>query len=167
MPADSFEKSLKSVAVLIADGNGYMRRTARSMLMHLGVRSIRDVDDGIAALEQIRTWNPDVMLLDYDLPAVNGIDVMRTVRSPGVFPRPDLPTIMVTNGISRSRAIEAMKAGAHELLVKPISPKALSDRLRSVLVNPRPLMRVGAYYVPKPRPPAAAGEARGGSGALA
>jgi two-component system, chemotaxis family, chemotaxis protein CheY len=153
MPTDPFETSLKAVAVLIADGNGYMRRTARSMLMHLGVRSIRDVGDGLAALEQIRTWNPDVMLLDFDLPVVSGIELMRTIRSPGVFPRPDLPTIMLTSGISRSRAIETMKAGAHELLVKPISPKALLDRLKAVMINPRPLMRVGEYYVPKPRLP--------------
>jgi CheY-like chemotaxis protein len=163
MPTDPFETSLKVLSVLIADGNGYMRRMARSMLMHLGVRSIREVGDGLAALEQIRTWNPDVMLLDYDLPVANGIEVMRTVRSPGVFPRPDLPTIMLTSGISRSRAIEAMKAGAHELLVKPLSPKALSDRLRSVVINPRPLIKVGEYYVPKPRPPSPESQARSSS----
>ncbi len=46
---------------------------------------------------------------------------------------------------------EALRAGVNEFLVKPTSPKALRDRLTSIMVNPRPMMKIGKYYVPRPR----------------
>jgi CheY-like chemotaxis protein len=150
-PNSALETFVKDLAILVVDGNGYMRRTTRTMLMNLGARSVREAADGIAALEQIRTWNPDVMLIDWDLPVLNGMEVMRIVRSPGVFPRPDLPAIMLTSRTRRSHVLEAMRVGVHEFLVKPTSPKALRDRLMSIMIKPRPLMKVGELYVPKPR----------------
>ena len=150
-PNSALETFVKDLAILVVDGNGYMRRTTRTMLMNLGARSVREAADGIAALEQIRTWNPDVMLIDWDLPVLNGMEVMRIVRSPGVFPRPDLPAIMLTSRTKRSQVLEAMRVGVHEFLVKPTSPKALCDRLMSIMIKPRPLMKVGELYVPKPR----------------
>ena len=156
----SLETFVKDLAILVVDGNGYMRRTTRTMLVNLGARSVREAADGIAALEQIRTWNPDVMLIDWDLPVLNGVEVMRIVRSPGVFPRPDLPAIMLTSRTKRSQVIEAMRVGVHEFLVKPTSPKALRDRLMSIMIKPRPLMKVGELYVPKPRPTLMQNESR-------
>jgi DNA-binding response OmpR family regulator len=73
------------------------------------------------------------------------------VRSPDLFPKPDLPVIMLVAGARRRDAIEAMRSGAHELLLKPTSPKALQDRLLSVMLNPRKLVRIGNAYVPEPR----------------
>ena len=58
------------------------------MLINLGAKSVIEAPDGLAALEAIRTCDPDVMLLDWDMPVLNGMEVMRIVRSPGVFPRP-------------------------------------------------------------------------------
>ena len=159
-PNSALETFVKDLAILVVDGNGYMRRTTRTMLMNLGARSVREAADGIAALEQIRTWNPDVMLIDWDLPVLNGMEVMRIVRSPGVFPRPDLPTIMLTSKTKRSQVLEAMRVGVHEFLVKPTSPKALCDRLMSIMLKPRPLMKVGEHYVPKPRPTLMQNESR-------
>ena len=65
-PNSALETFVKDLAILVVDGNGYMRRTTRTMLMNLGARSVREAADGIAALEQIRTSNPDVMLIDWD-----------------------------------------------------------------------------------------------------
>ena len=159
-PNSALETFVKDLAILVVDGNGYMRRTTRTMLTNLGARSVREAADGIAALEQIRTSNPDVMLIDWDLPALNGMEVMRIVRSPGVFPRPDLPAIMLTSRTKRSQVLEAMRVGVHEFLVKPTSPKALCDRLMSIMIKPRPLMKVGELYVPKPRPTLMQNESR-------
>ena len=77
------------------------------------------------------------------MPVLNGMEVMRIVRSPGVFPRPNLPTIMLTNRAQRSSVFEALRVGVHEFLLKPTSPKALHDRLMSIVVKPRPMMKVG------------------------
>jgi two-component system, chemotaxis family, chemotaxis protein CheY len=99
-----------------------------------------EASDGLAALESIRTADPDVMLLDWDMPVLNGIEVLRIVRSPGVFPR-----------AQRAQVNEALRAGANEFLLKPTSPKALCDRLISIVFKPRPLVTLGTYYVPQPR----------------
>jgi DNA-binding response OmpR family regulator len=79
------------------------------------------------------------------------MEVIRIVRSPGVFPRPNLPIIMLTARSHRSCVMRALRAGVHEFLLKPTSPKALRDRLTAVLLKPRPMMKLGEFYVPQPR----------------
>ncbi len=147
----SIEKMIQGLNILIVDHNSYMRRLTRSMLMNLGAKAVLEAADGLAALEAIRTCDPDVMLLDWDMPVLNGMEVMRIVRSPGVFPRPNLPIIMLTNRADRSYVVEALRAGANEFLLKPTSPKALCDRLMSIVINPRPMVKLGEFYVPQPR----------------
>ena len=151
MGQSSKEVLLQGLDILIADGNAYMRRLTRTMLLNLGAKSVMEAPDGLAALEAIRTHDPDVMLLDWDMPVLNGMEVMRIVRSPGVFPRPNLPIIMLTDRAHHSAVIEAQRAGVHEFLIKPTSPKALRERLMSIVFKPRPMMQLGELYVPKPR----------------
>ena len=155
MHDDPVEKLLQGLTILIVDGNQYMRRVTRTMLTNLGAKSVIEAADGLAALEQIRLCDPDVMLLDWDMPVLNGMEVMRIVRSPGVFPRPNLPVIMLTTRAQRSAVVQAMREGVHEFLVKPTSAKALRDRLTSIVAKPRPMMKVGECYVPEPRKPMA------------
>jgi two-component system, chemotaxis family, chemotaxis protein CheY len=151
MPNLPIENLLQNLAILVVDHNAYMRRTTRMMLLNLGGKSVIEAADGLKALEQIRHCDPDVMLLDWDLPVLNGMEVMRIVRSPGVFPKSNLPTIMLTGRASHSYVLEAMRVGVHEFLVKPTSPKELHARLLSVMLTPRPMLKIGNYYVPSPR----------------
>jgi two-component system chemotaxis response regulator CheY len=113
----SIEKMIQGLNILIVDHNAYMRRMTRTMLVNLGAKSVVEVADGLAALEAIRSWDPDIMLLDWDMPVLNGMEVMRIVRSPGVFPRPNLPIIMLTYRAQRSSVVEALCNGAHEFLL--------------------------------------------------
>jgi len=151
MRKDLADDLLRDLDILVVDGNTYMRRLTRSMLISLGARSVAEAADGIAALEAIRTGDPDVMLLDWDVPLLNGMEVMRIVRSPNAFPRPSIPVIMLTNRASHAEVMQAMRAGVHEFLIKPTSPKALRDRLTSILMKPRPMKQVGEFYGPEPR----------------
>jgi CheY-like chemotaxis protein len=139
----------KMIQGLNIDDNAYIRRLTRMMLTNLGGKSVLEASDGLAALEAIRTADPDVMLLDWDMPVLNGIEVLRIVRSPGVFPRPNLPVIMLTTRAQRTYVNEAL--GANEFLLKPTSPKALCDRLTSIVFKPRPMVKLGTCYVPEPR----------------
>ncbi len=142
---------IQGLNILVVDGNAYMRKVTRMMLMNLGAKSVMEAADGLAALEQIRNSDPDVMLLDWDMPLLNGMEVVRIVRSPGVFPRPNLPIIMLTSRAHRSSVVQALHAGINEFLVKPTSAKALHDRLSSIVINPRPMVQLGDAYVPQPR----------------
>ena len=105
----------------------------------------------LAAIEAIHTLDPDVMILDWDIPALSAPEMMRIIRSPGVFPKPNLPVIMVTDRGTRSRVQDAIRLGAHELLIKPMSPKALQHRLANIFLTQRPMVRTGKYYIPQPR----------------
>jgi FixJ family two-component response regulator len=64
------------------------------------------------------------------------------VRLPEAFPNPDVPIIMLTGHGERSRVVEAMRIGIDEFLLKPVSSKALQDRLFSVLVEPRAVVQI-------------------------
>jgi CheY-like chemotaxis protein len=151
MANKQIEKMIQGLNILIVDDNAYMRRLTRTMLTNLGAKSVLEAGDGLAALEAIRTCDPDVMLLDWDMPVLNGIEVLRIVRSPGVFPRPNLPVVMLTTRAQRAQVHEALRAGANEFLIKPTSPKALCDRLTSIMFKPRPMVKLGNFYVPEPR----------------
>jgi two-component system, chemotaxis family, chemotaxis protein CheY len=151
MANKQIEKMIQGLNILVVDDNAYMRRLTRMMLTNLGAKSVLEASDGLAALEVIRNSDPDVMLLDWDMPVLNGIEVLRIVRSPGVFPRPNLPVIMLTTRAQRTHVHEALRAGINEFLLKPTSPKALCDRLTSIVFKPRPMMTLGQYYVPEPR----------------
>jgi CheY-like chemotaxis protein len=151
MATNQIEKAIEKLVVLIADSNAYTRKLTRMMLVNLGAKSIYEATDGMAALDAIRTINPDVMILDWDMPILDGREVMRIVRSPGVFPKPNLPIIMLTDRGLRSRVTMAIRLGVHEFLVKPISPLILQQRLLGIVLNPRPMVRAGKYYIPMPR----------------
>ena len=151
MNKSPLESMIQGLNILVVDGNAYMRKVTRMMLINLGAKSVIEAADGLAALEQIRNCDPDVMLLDWDMPLLNGMEVVRIVRSPGVFPRPNLPIIMLTNQGHRSAVVQALHAGVNEFLVKPTSAKALHDRLSSIVANPRPMVQLGDAYVPEPR----------------
>ncbi len=146
-------RQFATIKVLVVDDEHYMRKVVRTLLMSIGVRTVYEAADGITGLDTIRTMSPDVVIVDWQMPGLDGRGFVRMVRSPDTFPYPDIPIIMLTGHAERSRVIEAMQSGVHEFLLKPVSSKALADRLSAVLNNPRKLVRNGTYYGPEPRTP--------------
>jgi len=142
---------LASARILLVDDEQYMRKVVRTMLLGMGVRHIHEAHDGPTGLEMIRRQAPDVVILDWEMPGLNGASFVRMVRSPETFPLPDVPMIMLTGHAQRARVIEAVCIGANEFLLKPVSTNALRDRLVAVLCNPRRMVASGPYYGPAPR----------------
>jgi two-component system chemotaxis response regulator CheY len=140
-----------STKVLVVDDEYYMRKEVRTLLMSIGERTISEAQDGPAGLEAIRTLAPDVVIVDWQMPGLDGAGFVRMVRSPGTFPYPDIPIIMLTGHGERSRVVEAVSVGVNEFLLKPVSSKSLQDRLVAVLTRPRPMIQHGNYYGPAPR----------------
>ena len=145
------EELIQSLWVLVVDDNQYMRKMVRNLLVNCGVKDIYEAADGIAALDAIRTLAPDVVILDWEMPLLSGAELVRIVRSPGVFPMPDIPIIMLTGHCERWRVVEAVRLGVNEYLTKPVSAKAIYDRLVSIMAQPRPIVQLGDYYGPEPR----------------
>lgn len=139
------------LGVLLVEDNVFMRKMVRNLLMTVGVREVYEAADGIAGLDALRTAGPDIVILDWEMPLLNGAEFLRIVRSPDVFPMPDVPVIMLSAHCERWRIVEAGKLGVHEYLRKPVSAQSLLDRMVSILAKPRPMVRVGDYYGPAPR----------------
>jgi two-component system, chemotaxis family, chemotaxis protein CheY len=142
---------IAALCVLVVDDNQYMRKMVRNLLVNCGVKDIYEAADGIVALDTIRTVGPDVVVLDWEMPLLSGAELVRIVRSPGVFPVPDVPIIMLSGHGERWRVVEAARLGVNEYLIKPVSAKALYDRLVSIMTQPRPAVQLGDYYGPEPR----------------
>lgn len=145
------ENVVQSLCVLVVDDNQYMRKTVRNLLVNCGIKDIYESPDGISALDTIRTVGPDAVILDWEMPVLSGPELVRIIRSPGVFPVPDVPIVMLSGHGERWRVVEAARLGVNEYLVKPVSAKSLYDRLVSIVTQPRPIVKVGDYYGPQPR----------------
>jgi len=145
------EEMIRTIKILIVDDDLHMRKVVRAMLTAIGVREIHDVSEGLAGLQAIRSIMPDVVILDWDMPQMSGAEFIRCVRSPDSFPLPNVPIIVLTGHGERSCVVDAMQLGANEYLLKPVSTKALFDRLATVLMHPRVMIRSGNYYGPQPR----------------
>ena len=91
MSTKHFDKVIEQLGILIVDGNQYARKLTRTMLMNVGAKTIMESPDGVTALDLIRNSNPDVAIIEWDLPVLSGPELVRIVRSPGVFPKPFLP----------------------------------------------------------------------------
>jgi two-component system, chemotaxis family, chemotaxis protein CheY len=144
-------QQLETLKVLIVDDEPSMRKVVRALLQQIGVRDLYEANDGRRGLDMICKHAPDVVILDWEMPSLNGPEFMRVVRSPGAFPQPDVPVIMLTGHSERSRVIESVRLGVNEYLLKPVSSAAILARLVSILSKPRRMVKTGDYYGPEPR----------------
>jgi YesN/AraC family two-component response regulator len=147
----NIETVFQSAKVLIVDDEYYSRKVIRTLLNAIGVSNVHEAENGPAGLEIIRAVSPDVALVDWEMPGMDGAAFVKTVRSPNSFPLPNIPIIMLTGHAERWRVLEAVRLGVNEYLLKPVSGKTLLDRLTSTLGKARPMMNVGNYYGPELR----------------
>ena len=114
--AKQAEFMIQQLNVLVIDDNQFMRNIVRGLLGNIGVKRTFEAGDGIAGLEMIREFSPDIVVLDWEMPLLTGPELVRIVRSPGVFPMPDVPIIMLSGHVERWRIVQAVKLGVNEFL---------------------------------------------------
>ena len=145
------QPQIAALRVLVVDDDHHMRKVVRTMLAAIGVTTVYEAGDGATGLEAVRKNNPDLVIVDWEMPNIDGAQFVRMVRSPGTFPVPDVPIIMLSGHGDRWRVVEAARIGAHEYLLKPVSIQALHDRIVAIISQPRPTVRLDGYYGPLPR----------------
>jgi len=136
---------------LIVDDNLHMRRIIRTLLHGFGARDVNEAEDGAAGLEAFSTHSPDIVITDWSMPIFDGIELTRMLRQADSSPNPYVPIIMVTGHAEKRKVMEARDAGITEFLVKPVSAKALYQRVLSIVVNPRPFIKTKTYFGPDRR----------------
>jgi two-component system chemotaxis response regulator CheY len=142
MPAVANADVIKRLDILIDDGRSYSRSLLRSMLLQLEVKKIHEVGDGLAALDAIGTFTPDVLIVDWDLPILNAREVLLAARHSGFLSSPDPPVIVLSSSGESAQVHEAKKFGVPHFMVWPISPKMLQDRLLEIVKAARRSARI-------------------------
>src|SRR6202000_1557876 len=132
--------------VLVVDDNQHMRKLVVTILQAFGVVQIFEAADGNRAWAMMRETNPDVVLLDWMMEGMSGIDVVKLVRTSPQPPNPFVPIVMLTGYTQADHVRQARDAGANEFLAKPVSVKAIMSRLGSVIEHPRPYVAPHAYF---------------------
>ena len=137
---------------LVIDDNAHMRRLLRTLLHGFGARDVYEAEDGAAGLEGFTHYSPDIVLTDWAMPIFDGLELAQMIRQPGgANANPYVPIIMLTGHSEKKRVMAARDAGITEFMVKPISAKALYQRILTVIVNPRPFIRTKSYFGPDRR----------------
>ncbi len=136
---------------LAIDDNAYMRRIIRTLLHGFGAREVLEAEDGATGFHSFKAHSPDIVILDWVMPVMDGIELSRKIRDPDNSPNPFVPVIMMTGYPDRAKVFDARDAGVSEMLVKPISAKALYQRIAKVVLNPRPFVRTDHYFGPDRR----------------
>lgn len=145
------EALLAKTKILIVDDQAYMRKVIRTMLAGFGAKLFFEAGNGAVALAKIIEEPPDVIVVDWDMPQINGFQFVQRIRAPGQFPYPDIPIVMLTGHGERWRVIEATRLGVHEFLLKPVSSSALIERILAALDRRRQMITVQGNYIPAPR----------------
>ena len=136
---------------MLVDDNQHMRAITSAVLQSAGVRMVREAADGAAALEILRAQSVDLAIVDFNMFPLDGVEFTRLVRNSPDTANPYLPIIMMTGHSERSRVYEARDAGVTEFVVKPITAKAVLDRIKAVIFHPRPFVKTEGYFGPDRR----------------
>lgn len=111
--------------IMLIDDSKTMRNIQRSVLSTLGYNEIEEACDGQDALSKVGAFGPDLILVDWNMPTMDGLTFVKTFRQQNKT----TPLIMVTTESEKSRVIEAIKAGVNNYVVKPFTPDLLSQRI--------------------------------------
>ena len=136
---------------LIADDNAHMRRILRTLLHSFGVRVAYEAEDGASALDMFIHYVPDIIVCDWAMPIFDGLELTQMIGQPDGQGNPYTPIIMLTGHSDKRRVMMARDAGVTEFLAKPISAKALYQRVVNVVASPRPFIKTKNYFGPDRR----------------
>ncbi len=142
---------LAALSILIVDDSPQMRAITASVLEGVGIRTILEAGDAATGLEILRSEAVDVVIVDYKMAPVNGAEFVRRVRNSPDSRDPFVPIIMLTGHADRRRIYEARDAGVSEFLAKPVTAKALIGRLQTLILKPRPFVKLDGYFGPDRR----------------
>jgi two-component system chemotaxis response regulator CheY len=143
--------ALQALSILLVDDNAHMRAITSAILQSAGIRRIREVADGEAALAALKEIQVDMAIVDFNMAHLDGVEFTRRVRNGPDSANPYLPIIMMTGHSEKSRVTEARDAGVTEFVVKPIAAKALFDRIQAVIIRPRAFVKSPNYFGPDRR----------------
>jgi two-component system chemotaxis response regulator CheY len=119
-----------NMKVLIVDDFATMRRILKNIMKQIGFSDITEADNGKNALKVLRSQEIDLILCDWNMPEMPGIEVLNTVRADDELK--NTPFVMVTAEAQKENILEAVKAGVSSYVVKPFTAETVEQKLKKV-----------------------------------
>lgn len=116
--------------ILVVDDFATMRRIIRNVLRQLGYEEVDEADDGGTALAKLRTGKFDLLITDWNMPNMNGLDLVKTLRADDALRK--LPVLMVTAEAMKENILEAVRAGVNNYVVKPFTPEIMKEKIGKI-----------------------------------
>ncbi|MCO6432501.1 MAG: chemotaxis response regulator CheY [Deltaproteobacteria bacterium] len=123
----------KNMPILVVDDFATMRKVVKNCLRNLGFTNITEAEDGQKALEKMKTGDFQLIVSDWNMPNMMGIDLLRAVRSDPTFAK--IPFLMVTAEAQKENVLEAAKAGVSNYIIKPFTPEQMQSKLEAVFTR--------------------------------
>jgi two-component system chemotaxis response regulator CheY len=116
--------------VMVVDDAATMRRIVRSLLRELGIKNVREAEDGEVAFEDLKRQRADLVVSDWSMPKMTGIELLRAIRQDDDLKH--IPVLMVTAESKKENIMEAVQAGVNNYIVKPFNSKTLEEKLNKI-----------------------------------
>lgn len=127
MPVD------KNMRILVIDDFQTMRRIVINLLRQLGFSNVVEADDGLTAWDKLETDNVQLIISDWNMPNMSGLELLKKVRASDKYK--SVPFIMVTAEGKRENVVAAVQAGVSNYIVKPFNAATLKEKLTKVIGN--------------------------------
>jgi len=143
--------NLSALNIVVVDDSRHMLRLFHEVLSSFGVRQIRCFPDAAAAFAEICQTPPDIVVTDWRMEPVSGVELVRMLRQSDDSICPFVPIVAVTGHTDLVTVKLARDVGVTEFLAKPISPRSLYERLVTIIERPRTFVRTSSYVGPDRR----------------
>ena len=121
----------QSMRILVVDDFSTMRRIVRNLLKEIGYVNSDEAEDGERALQKLRSEKFDLVLSDWNMPNMTGIDLLKAIRADDAIK--DIPVLMITAEERKENIIDAAEAGASGYIVKPFTANTLDEKLKKIM----------------------------------
>lgn len=124
-----------NMRVLIVDDHKSMLRIIRNMLGQLGMTNVEEANDGEQALAKLAGQHFDMVLSDWNMMPMSGLEFLRNVRGSASYKHQKVPFIMITAESKPENVMEAKKQGVDNYIVKPFNASTLESKIKAVMLR--------------------------------
>ena len=119
--------------VCVVEDERVSRTMIVEMLKKIGINRIVASTNGQIALDKLKTQKVDLIISDWHMPVMDGLEFFRAVKKEKVLA--DTPFLMVTVEDSKEKVVEALKVGVRDYIVKPLSKNSFEDKVKTLFVS--------------------------------
>jgi two-component system chemotaxis response regulator CheY len=116
--------------ILVVDDFSTMRKIVKNVLKQLGYNNIEEAENGVEALQKLRSKKFDFVVSDWNMPNMDGLEMLKAIRADAELKH--LPVLMVTAEAEKDKVIAAIKAGVNNYIVKPFTAETLKQKMEQI-----------------------------------